>query len=149
MERTNDAKAYLQQLKSLNRLIDDKQEECDRLYARLTKITPTLQFAPGSGNSGKDSLGDGIVKLQTLRDEINAEIDRCVDLEKEINGVISSVENDRCRQVLRKRYVLFKTWEQIACEMNMTYRNVCYIHGEALLAVNEIVKRRESNKDEP
>lgn len=148
MEKMNDAKAYLQQLKSLNRLIDDKQEECDMLYARITKITPTLQFAPGSGSGNKDSLGDGIAKLQDLRDEINAEIDKCVDLEKEINSVIVSVENDKYRQVLRKRYVLFKTWEQIACDMNMSYRNVCYIHGEALQAVNEIRKGRENDNDE-
>lgn len=148
MEKTNDAKAYLQQLKSLNRLIDDKQAECDMLYARITKITLTLQFAPSSGSGNKDSLGDGIAKLQDLRDEINAEIDKCVDLEKEINSVIVSVENDKYRQVLRKRYVLFKTWEQIACDMNMSYRNVCYIHGEALQAVNEIRKRRENDKDE-
>lgn len=148
MEKMNDAKAYLQQLKSLNRLIDDKQEECDMLYARITKITSTLQFAPGSGSGNKDSLGNGIAKLQDLRDEINAEIDKCVDLEKEINSVIVSVENDKYRQVLRKRYVLFKTWEQIACDMNMSYRNVCYIHGEALQAVNEIRKEGENDKDE-
>lgn len=148
MEKMNDAKAYLQQLKSLNRLIDDKQEECDMLYARITKITSTLQFAPGSGIGNKDSLGNGIAKLQDLRDEINAEIDKCVDLEKEINSVIVSVENDKYRQVLRKRYVLFKTWEQIACDMNMSYRNVCYIHGEALQAVNEIRKEGENDKDE-
>lgn len=148
MEKMNDAKAYLQQLKSLNRLIDDKQEECDMLYARITKITSTLQFAPGSGSGNKDSLGNGIAKLQDLRDEINAEIDKCVDLEKEINSVIVSVENDKYRQVLRKRYVLFKTWEQIACDMNMSYRNVCYIHGEALQAVNEIRKQGENDKDE-
>lgn len=147
MEKMNDAKAYLQQLKSLNRLIDDKQEECDMLYARITKITSTLQFAPGSGSGNKDSLGNGIAKLQDLRDEINAEIDKCVDLEKEINSVIVSVENDKYRQVLRKRYVLFKTWEQIACDMNMSYRNVCYIHGEALQAVNEIRKKGENDKD--
>jgi hypothetical protein len=134
-----DAKSYLQQLKDLNDLIDDKQEEMDMLYARLTKITPTLQLVAVSGGGNKDSLGNGVSKLIALREEINSEIDRYVDLKKEINSLIENIKNSKYRTLLRKRYVLFKAWEQIACEMDCSYQWVITIHGRALEVVEKMI----------
>ena len=140
MAEMNDAKAYLQQLKDLSDSIDDKQEEIDMLYARMTKITPTLKLvAVSGGGSNSDSIGNGVAKLECLRQEINDEIDRYIDLKREINSVIASVKSEKYRTLLRKRYVLFKTWEQIACEMDCSYQWVCKLHGRALQAVNKIL----------
>ena len=140
MAETNDAKAYLQQLKDLSDSIDDKQEEIDMLYARITKITPTLKLvAVSGGGSNNDSIGNGVVKLDSLRQEINSEIDKYVDLQREINAVIAAVKSEKYRTLLRKRYVLFKTWEQIACEMDCSYQWVCKLHGRALQVVDKML----------
>jgi DNA-directed RNA polymerase specialized sigma subunit len=43
-------------------------------------------------------------------------------------------------KVLHKRYFEYKPWEQIACEMGYSYRNVCYIHGKALQAFEALME---------
>lgn len=140
MAEMNDAKAYLQQLKDLSDSIDDKQEEIDMLYARMTKITPTLKLvAVSGGGSNSDNIGNGIAKLESLRQEINDEMDRYIDLKREINSVIAAVKSEKYRTLLRKRYVLFKTWEQIACEMDISYQWVCKLHGRALQVVDKML----------
>lgn len=139
------AKAYLCQLKTLNDLINDMQEDSEKILAQITKITPTLQLVAVSGGGSKDTLGDGIVKLVALQKEIDAEVNKCVELKKEIRAVISSVKNDKYRTVLRKRYVLFKTWEQIACEMGCTYQWVNILDKRARRVVAKIISQKNLN----
>lgn len=139
-----DAKRYLQQIRLYNSHIDTKIEECHRLKAMVTKITPTLKQDVVSGGDSQDKLSEAVAKIVDLETEIDREIDSYVDAMRNVSATIDKLSDPDQLQVLHKRYVQFKTWEQIACDMNMTYRNVCYIHGKALLAVNEIVM--EDNK---
>lgn len=139
-----DAKRYLQQIKLYDSHINTKIEEVHHLKAMATKITPTLKQDVVSGGGSQDKLSEAVAKIVDLEAEIDREIDRYVDAMRNISATIDTLSDPDQLQVLHKRYVQFKTWEQIACDMNMTYRNVCYIHGKALLAVNEIMK--EDNK---
>ena len=63
------------------------------------------------------------------------DIDRLVDLKREMVTVIKAVANTECQTLLELRYLCFKTWEQIAVEMNYTVRNVHLLHKEALQIV--------------
>lgn len=135
-----DAKRYLQQVKQCEVRIQIKREDLEQLKAFTTKVTSTLSDVSVSGTKNNDKMGDAIVKIIELQNDINCEIDRLVDLKKEVCAVLDKVSNEDQHTVLYKRYVLFKTFEKIACEMNMTYRNVCYIHGRALQAVERILK---------
>lgn len=140
-----DAKAYLLQLKDINKLINDKQEEAEAIYSQMLKITPTLQLVPVSGGGNNDGICDGIAKLEILRDEINTEIGRYIKLQREISALIASVKDRRYRELLRKRYELFKTWEQIACEMDCSYQWICKLHRRAL----QVVAKMLSNEKNP
>lgn len=139
-----DAKRYLQQIKQCNMRITIKMEDLEQMRAFTTKVTSTLTDMSVSGTKNNDKLADAIVRIADLQNDINYEIDRFVDLKKEVSAVIDKVSNEDQHTVLYKRYVLFKTFEKIACEMNMTYRNVCYIHGRALQAVERILREEEN-----
>lgn len=139
-----DVKRYLQQIKLYDSHINTKLEEHDRLLEMATRITPTLKDVVVSGGGNQDKLADAAVKLADLEAEIDADIDRYVNAKQEISGVLDGISDPDQLQVLHKRYVQYKTFEQIACDMNMTYRNVCYIHGKGLLAVREIMSNAES-----
>lgn len=140
-----DAKRYLQQVKQCEVRIQIKMEDLEQLKAFTTKVTSTLSDVSVSGTKNNDKLGDAIVRIIELQNDINCEIDRLVDLKKEVCAVLDKVSNEDQHTVLYKRYVLFKTFEKIACEMNMTYRNVCYIHGRALQAVQRILEMEGDN----
>ena len=141
-----DVKAYLGQIKLYDTRINMKLDELTALKESLLRITPTLKDDVVSSSGSQDKLGDAVAKMLDLREEINADIDRFVDAKKAIGVVIDKMNDADQLQVIHRRYVLYESFEQIACEMCMTYRNVCYIHGKALQTVSEILKGDANDK---
>ena len=136
-----DAKAYLRQIKLYDTRINMKIDELEALKASLTKITPTLRDDAVSSSGSQDKLGDAVAKMVDLRNEINADIDSFVDAKRKVGATIDKIDDPDQLQVIHRRYVLYESFEQIACEMCMTYRNVCYIHGKALQTVSAILAK--------
>ena len=134
-----DAKSYLKQIELYDIRINSKIEEVYKLKELATKVTSTLKADVVSGSMNQDKLGDAVGRIVDLQNDINESIDRYIDLREEIGKVFEKVTDSDEAAVLYKRYFLYKRWEQIACEMNMTYRNVCYIHGRALQTVESLL----------
>ena len=147
MEAANDnsAKRYLQQIKHCDSCINTKLEERQRLWDKMTKITPTLKQDVVSGGGSQDNMSDAMAKLIDLEAEINREIDCFVDARKAVTATIDKVEDARLHTVLNMRYVQLKTWEQIACYMGRSYQWVCKLHGTALQVVEKIIENSEEN----
>lgn len=135
-----DAKAYLQQIKLHDARIERNIEELDNLRSMTTKITATWKDDVVSGTGNQDKLGAAVAKIVDLQTEIGKDIDAYIDMKRSVWNLLEKIQNPEQLQVLYKRYFKYEHWEQIACEMNMTYRNVCYIHGRALQAVSELLK---------
>jgi hypothetical protein len=135
------AKTYLQQVRLLDTRIETNLEEYERLKAMATKVTAVLSGEVVSRTRNNDTMADTIEKIIKLQDILNRDIDRYVDLKKEVLAVLSNVENPLYYQILYDRYILFKTWEQIACEQNYTYRGITKIHGKALVAFERILEK--------
>ena len=136
-----DAKKYLQQIRLYDSRISTKLEELQHTKEMVLRITPTLKEDVVSGGGGtQDQLAEAVARIVDLEAEINHDIDRYVNAKQEISATLEKLSDPDQLQVLHKRYVQYKTLEQIACEMNMSYRNVCYIHGKGLQSVNEIMK---------
>jgi hypothetical protein len=80
-------------------------------------------------------MEDVICKIIMLEDEINAEIDRLVDLKRDIHAVIGEVQDLEYQTLLELRYLCFKTWEQIAVLMNYSTKYLFDLHARALREV--------------
>lgn len=130
-----DVKEYLQRATTLNGEIDCKLDQVSALRAIATKATTTLSNDPKGGSYNNHSMESVIVKIMDLEAEINREIDKLIDLKREIGAAIGAVKKPKQRELLERKYLCFKTWEQIAVDMNYDIRRVYQIHGEAL---NEI-----------
>ena len=138
-----DAIAYLQKVELLDNLINSKLEEIDRLRGLLTKITATVKpDVVSSGGGNQDKRGDAVAKIVDLEAEINQSIDELVDKKREVSGIIEMITDPDHAKILCKRYLLYEPWEQIACEMNFTYRHVTRLHGEALQTVRKLLKEK-------
>ena len=138
-EKSNAAKAYLQQVRLYDAHINNKLDELSQLKDMVYHITPILREDRVSGGGGQDRLGNTVAKIVDLEAEINRAVDAFIDKKREVSKTIEQIQNPDQVQVLHKRYFEYMTWEQIACDMHMTYRNVCYIHGRALQAVAEVI----------
>ena len=126
------AKEYLKQAFYLDKIINSKLEQVESLNALATKATSTLSDMPKSPNRGTSKLEDTIIKIVDLGGQRNMEIDKLVDLKKEIVRTIKKIEDKELQVVLEKRYLCFETWEKIAVEMNYSIQHIFRLHSKAL-----------------
>ena len=72
---------------------------------------------PVSHSRNVTSLEDSVIKILEQEQELNNEIDRMVDLKREIQDVISEVKDLNYRLVLEKRHLCFESFPRIGEEM--------------------------------
>lgn len=125
------AKEYLGQAYRLDQRINSKLEQVASLNELATKCTSTLTGMPCNPNRGTSTMADAVGKIVDLQAEINRDIDRLVDLKREMVAVIKAVDNIEYQTLLELRYLCFKTWEQIAVDMGYNVRHVYRLHDEA------------------
>lgn len=126
------AKEYLQQAYRLDQRINSKIEQVASLNELATKCTSSLTGMPRNPNRATSMMADAVDKIIDLQAEINRDIDRLVDLKREIVTVIKAIENPEYQTLLEKRYLCFLTWEQIAVDMGYDLRWLYRIHKRAL-----------------
>ena len=125
-------KEYLGQAYRLDQRINSKLEQVASLNELATKCTSTLTGMPRNPNRGTSTMADAVGKIVDLQAEINRDIDRLVDLKREMVRLIKAVDNTEYQTLLELRYLCFKTWEQIAVDMGYTTRNIHLLHKKAL-----------------
>ena len=128
------AKQYLQQAYRLNELINSDLAELEQLRVLATSVSsPNLSGMPSGGSRNTEpAFVRAIEKIIDLEKVIDAEIDRFVDLKKEIRTVINQVPDNSQKLVLKLRYIQFLKWESVAAEMDLSLKQVHRIHNEAL-----------------
>lgn len=125
-------KEYLGQAYRIDQRINSKIEQIASLRNLAIKATTTLSDTPPSGTHNVHRMENIIIKIADMEDELNADIDRLVNLKKEIMAVIKSVENPEQQTLLELRYMCFKTWEEIAVEMGCTIRHIYRLRDDAI-----------------
>lgn len=124
------AKKFLSRPYWIDRRIERKQEEIDRLRSRLTKATAQLSDMPRGGSGG--DWTDADIKVMEMEAQIHAEILELCRIKREVFEAIDAVEDERYRTLLELRYRNYLTFEQIAVEMHYSWRQVMRLHTEAL-----------------
>lgn len=136
------AKEYLQRLKRLDTVINQKIKELEELRTMSTSVggvdysKERVQTSP----SQDAPFTKIIYRMIDLDEEINREIDNYVDEKHGIINQIQGLENEKYIKLLYLRYVEFKKFEEIAIEMNFTYQYTIELHGYALKDFEETYK---------
>lgn len=128
------AKQYLKQAYRLNELIDSTCEELKQLKT-ISKSISSQNLSSESVSSSKykeAKFANAISKIDELEDKLNNEIAEYISLKNEIKERIGIISDDTLRLILQKRYLNFQKWEQIAVDMNITYRWLHELHNRAL-----------------
>ena len=122
------AKEYLLQARYLDERITSKTQQIASLNDLATKCTSTISDMPRNPNHGGSRMEDAILKIIDLEDGLKKDIEKLVDLKKEIMGVT----NVEYQMLLEKRYLCFITWEQIAVDLNYSIQHIHRMHSAAL-----------------
>lgn len=140
------AKDYLQQIRKCDRRIENRLSMLKTLHDLATSVTSAMKDTPVQGGGASDKVGNAVTSIVCLENEINAEVDRFVDLKREAMGAIDKLDPPySC--ILYKRYFEYKTWEQIAVELNFCFRHVVRLHGVALKMLEDVPVKGCENED--
>ena len=127
------AKEYLRQIRIADKKINNLIHEVDMLRDSISHPKPiNYDKDPVQGGSRNDSMAASIAKYVDMEQEINRQTDGLIDLRHKIIGEINQLNDPAHIELLFKRYVEYKTWEQIAVEMDYTIRWIYSLHGSAL-----------------
>lgn len=130
------AKQYLMRAWQIDRRIERKIEERDRLVARLESGVGQLSGMPkGGGHDWTDSA----LKVVDLTGQIDREISELCRVKREVAQAIDRVEDRRVREVLELRYRNYLSWEEISRAVRYDLRWVYRLHGQGLVEIQKAI----------
>ncbi len=126
------AKEYLKQIISIDKLINSKQKQVNDLRTLCGVKSRAFDGMPSGGSRNPDKIGELVAKIADLENEINESIDKLVDLKREAMSKIDALSDNRYKLILNKRYLENETFERIAVDMNLSWKWTHKLHKEAL-----------------
>ena len=131
-EYVKKAKSRLRLVGKIDRLINNKLREIDRLKEIATSVSNPL--SPNLARSGNDDkIGTIITKIIDYQEDVAAQIDYYIDFRKQIVAEIESIESVEAMQLLYLKYIDGKTWKEIEIDMQISRAWMFRLHGIALI----------------
>ena len=119
-------KGYIYSVRKAQRL----KEQIEEL--RNQQMFPSANHDGMPQGNAHSDLSGYVARLDALISQLEQEQAMAVRQYKEIHDRIHQMQDGAAKEVLIRRYLMGKAWEQIAVEMNYNYRSVLKIHGRAL-----------------
>ena len=101
------------------------------LKSKAQRITPNYGPQAGGGGNGQRLENDVVSYVERER-YLTELMDRQTDAIRNIFRLIYLVPPSRMRIILIERYINYRSFEQIASDINYTVRQVHRLHGQAL-----------------
>lgn len=137
------AKEYLKQLRKIDKLIENKLIEKEQWKSKALRITSSFGGEKVQTNSNKQKMSSAIDKCVDLEKEINIYIDELSEIKKDILTVIEQLPPDEY-DLMHKIYVQFKDLTTVTIESDKSYSWVTTTHGRALIKVQNILDKRNN-----
>lgn len=142
------AKAYLKQIELMDAKINTRLEEVERLNTLATKTTSVMGGERVQSSGSQQKMADCVTRIVALKTEINKGIDSFVNYKQDALKIMDEYCDPDCINLLYSRYFQYKAWEQIAVELNYTYKWVSGgLHQRALAQFQKGLDRKVE-KDE-
>ncbi|MBU5419982.1 DUF1492 domain-containing protein [Acetanaerobacterium sp. MSJ-12] len=122
---------WLSRYRKLGKRVDQKCEELSQWRSRSEKVTSSFSDGPKGGEEG-NRLEETVERIIAIEEELNREIDEMVDIRKEIQAAISSLEDCTLEALMEMRYLGGRSWEEIAVALSYNYRWILRLHKKAI-----------------
>lgn len=131
------AKEWLGRARKLRLRLSALEDSKQRAYARAVSSTAGMSERVSGGEPGDKLAAYAEVSLAADRQIQELERTRA-----EILQVIGQVEDNTLATLLTEYYVNNKTWEEVAVQIDKSWRWTMNLHGKALKAVEKILSNK-------
>lgn len=132
---------WLEYVRKLDRLIDAKLAERDRLVAMSTDISAKMPDGMPYNFTGTVSrkTEEIVVSLIMLAEDINKLVDRYIDYKADVIRELEKLP-EKEHAVLHRRYIRYMTWEQIAEDLGYSTMQVWRIKKNAFKNLEDVIE---------
>lgn len=136
-------KTYLRQYLQLKRMIAVKRRSRVMLMevSQLSGVDFTKSRVQSTPKG--DQIGDIVVRLEAMDNEIRTDIMRMLDILEEIEQTINKIKSPIVREVLQRRYIFGERWDAIAEHMSYSQSQVYKIHRVGLRFVEVMLNQHD------
>lgn len=134
------AKEHLKRLRVLDTIIKHRQEELHNVRATLDDTGGTVWNNTGIKSTQLKTdanFVNGVLTAAELEEQISEEIGQLTLEKHRIIGEINGLNDSKHIEVLYKKYVQFKYFDDIAAEMGYSSTHIKRIHRAALAAFEQ------------
>lgn len=135
-----EAKEYLSQAFDVDRKIERTILKIEKMKSSLYGKSSNYSERSGDNSQNENSVENTVLKVIEYEERKDKLIDVLVGLKLEIEGVINKIPNEKYKDILERRYLLFQKWEEIAEELNYSVQWIHKLHRRALTEVQKIHK---------
>lgn len=132
------AREYLEQLQDLDININQNLERLEEMKESADGVGAIRYDRDRMQTSPVNALEGRVCNYIQFEKRINGEIEQFSDAKEQIIREIRELHHRNYVQVLFKVYVQYKSFKQVADEMNVSYKYVCKLHYDALRRFSEL-----------
>lgn len=112
----------LKLIKKKDIIVDNKCKELEKLNELLVKVRISSFDEKVQNSNNGSGIEDIIQKIKDCENEVNEAVEDYIKFRKRCLRAVNSLGSDKLIDVAYKRYFEYKTFGQIAKEMNITTR---------------------------
>jgi hypothetical protein len=121
LRKKSEAQIYLEQVERLESIIKNKLIEKQQWKEIALGITANMDGERVQSSGAKSKMADAIGKCVDIEAEIDSLIDKLIDTKKEVIQTIERLYSPIEYDVLHKRFIQYKTLQQIADDYKKDY----------------------------
>lgn len=112
--------------------IRSKLSQVDSLTDLAVRATATISDMPGNPSKDPHRMENIVVMIVDLQKEIGKDIEKLLDVKRDMMERIGKLEDPEQQMVLELRYIDCLAWEKIADDMDFSMNNIFVLHRKAL-----------------
>jgi len=135
-----EVKKWLSRAYRIEQQIQSKTEQIEVWKSLANKMTSNLSLI-NSGSGDNSRMETYCIKIADAQAEITRQQIELINVRKEIEDTINKVQNVTSRLLLEQRYLLCKSWEDIAEFMELSVEYIKRkLHSQAIKDITKILQ---------
>lgn len=143
MRQKSEAQRYLEQVEMLDAIIKNKLIEQRQWKEIALGITANMDGERVQSSGSQSKMADAIDKCVDMEAEIDSLIDRLVDTKREVIQTIEQVDSPIWYNILHMRFIQFKELQEIADHYGRDYDWAATTQGRGIANVQKILDARK------